>query len=927
MKKIIIFFLFFLCCSSHAAFASLKGTIIDQQTKEPLIGATVKVLGSNTGAVADVNGNYQLNLKHGTYTIEVKYIGYKNLIIKSVEVSKESVLNVELEADTQVLNDVMVVAQAKRNTEMTLMTDQRRSLVMQSGVSAQQIGRTQDKDASEVVRRIPGVSIIDEKFVMVRGLSQRYNNVWINGGAVPSSEADSRAFSFDLIPSSQLDNMIVVKSAAPEYPADFSGGFISILTKDIPSKNACSVGIGGSVNDRTHFNSFLYNKGSKTDFLAFDNGLRTLKGGISGGLNPIAGNGIDLQTNGFNNDWTIHRKTPIADMSLNMDFSRFYESESGNRFALSGALNYSNSYKSFENMDNSLYGAYDAVNDKSNYLRKSVDNQYNNDARVGAMLNFTFAPKNNISRFEFKNIVNQLGKSRYTMRKGFDAQDNQMESAEYYYSSRTTYNGQFTGKHTYLHSLLDWSAGYAYSNRNLPDRRRYTITDALEEGVLALSRGNDISREYTELDEHLFSGSLNYKTDVDLGNGFKPSLKTGAYTEYRTRRYTTREFDYYWNYTQNTLPDDFRHLNIPNQLLTDGNYGADKLYLLEQVKWRNNYEGNNLLLAGYVGANLPLGAFNMYAGVRFEHNKMELISHTRDIEPSPQSTYYTYNDFFPSLNMAYQLSKQQQLRLSYGRSVNRPEFREVSSSVFYDFDLGSAVQGNTALRNCYVNNMDLRYEYYPTEGELISAALFYKKFNDPIEWTYTVTGGTDLVYSFNNAKSAYSIGVELDIRKNLSFIGLKDFNWSFNGAWIKSRVDFEKGAKERNRPMQGQSPYLINTGFFYQKDALNISLLYNRIGKRIVGVGRTVGVTGGENTANIPDSYEMPRNVIDLSASMKLGSHFLVKASVRDLLAEKVNFKQFTDVTHKDGSKETIEEITKGYRPGRLFNLSINYSF
>lgn len=929
MKKSILFFLILLVCSlaTAAPTSVIKGCILDKQTKEPLIGATVQVVGSSAGAVADMDGNYQLNVKHGTYTVEVKYVGYKGLVLKSVRVSKETVLNFELESDTQTLNDVTVVAQMKRNTEVSLMTDQRRSLVLQSGVSAQQISRTQDKDASEVIKRIPGISIIDEKFVMVRGLSQRYNNVWINGGAVPSSEADSRAFSFDLVPSSQLDNMIVVKSPAPEYPADFSGGFILIQTKDIPTKNSFSIGVSGSMNDQTHFQSFWYNKGSKTDFLGFDGGLRGLQGGISARLNSIADNGVDLQTNGFNNDWTVHRKKPVGDLGINMDFSRFYETQSGKKFAISGALNYSNSYKSFENMENSLFGAYDEVNDRSNYLRKSTDNQYNHDVRLGAMLNMTYVPNDGVSRYEFKNIFNQLGKERYTNRKGFDAQDNQMESAEYYYSSRTTYNGQFTGKHTYLHSQLDWSGGYAYSNRNLPDRRRYTIDDALESGVLGLSKGNDISREYTELNEHIFSGNVNYKHDFDWGYGLTPTLKMGAYGEYRTRKYTTREFNYYWNYSNNTLPDGFRYLDIPNELLTDGHYGADKLYLLEQVKWRNNYEGRNLLLAGYAGANFPLGAFNVYAGVRFEHNKMELISHTRDAEKSPKSTFYDYNDFFPSLNMGYKVSEKQQFRLSYGRSANRPEFREVSSSVFYDFDLGSAVQGNTELKNCYVNNLDLRYEYYPTSGELISVAVFYKHFDNPIEWTYTVTGGTDLVYSFNNAKSAYSLGVEIDLRKDLAFMGLKNLMWSFNGAWIKSKVNFEAGAKERNRPMQGQSPYLINTGLFYQKDNLNVGLLYNRIGKRIIGVGRTVGVTGGEHSANIPDSYEMPRNAFDLTASVKLKEHWLIKAGVRDLLAEKVYFKQFTDVTHKNGAQESIEEVTKSYQPGRQFNLSVSYTF
>ena len=211
------------------------------------------------------------------------------------------------------------------------------------------------------------------------------------------------------------------------------------------------------------------------------------------------------------------------------------------------------------------------------------------------------------------------------------------------------------------------------------------------------------------------------------------------------------------------------------------------------------------------------------------------------------------------------------MRASYGKSVNRPEFREVSPSVFYDFDLASNVQGNTELRPCYVQNIDLRYEWYPTKGEQISVALFYKHFDDPIEWTYTVTGGTDLVYSYRNADGAYSYGLEVDIRKNLAFMGMPSFDFVFNGALIKSLVEFPEGDREEDRPMQGQSPYLINTGLSYrnEKTGITAAVFYNRIGKRIAGVGRYIGSSGNEETVRIPDSYEMPRDVIDLSLSWK----------------------------------------------------------
>lgn len=948
----------------------IKGVVIDQKSKETLIGAVITAVPGNGSknatqekdgikAVTDIDGNFSLqNLKDGTYTLYIKYVGYKTQKIDGVQLkggkwidgkaivsskdtsskndaSEKALLTIALQPDEQQLNEVTITAVERRNTDAAMIQVAKNSPVIVSNVSAQEISRTQDTNAGEVIRRVPGVSLIDDKFVMVRGLSQRYNNVWVNGGAVPSSEADSRAFSFAIIPSSQIDNLTIVKSPTAEYPADYSGGFIIVNTKEIPAENSFNIAVGGNWNTSSAFKDFSYSKGSGTDFLGFDNGLRNLNGGIQAALNPqLDANGkpvgdyaTSLLGNGLNNDWLVKNRKPLGDLKLAASLNRRWML-GGRTLGMLAAMNYTNEYRTYENMENNLYGIYDAANDKPNYLRHSVDDQYNNNVRLGAMLNFTFLSKDGNHKYQLNNIFNQLATSRYTWRDGVSAQSNLERSAEYYYRSRTTYNGQLTGKHTFTSDALDWSIGYAYANRHLPDRRRYLIDDALESGVYALSTGNDISREWTQLDEHILSLGVNDKHHFKFGN-FEPNLQVGAYGEYRSREYQTRNFIYNWNVSDNNMPSDFRHSDIPTLLSSEANMGYDKLYLLEEKQMRNNYRGHNTLGAGYLALSLPFGKLGIHAGVRFEHNDMELISNSRDYEKSESSRHYKTDDVFPSLNTTYKISDQHQVRLSYGRSINRPEFREVSSSVYYDFDLASNVQGNTELKNCYVDNLDLRYEWYPSRGELISLAVFYKHFDSPIEWTYTVAGGTDLIYSYKNAKSANNYGVELDIRKNLGFIGLKDFSWSFNGALIKSKVQFEKGAKEEDRPMQGQSPYLINTGIFYKNAPLkmDIALLYNRIGKRIIGVGRSEGSTGDDSNSRVPHSYEMPRNTIDFSLAKKFGEHLELKLNVRDLLAEKIYYKQFADVTYSDGSKKEVEEIARCYKPGRNIGLQAIYKF
>ena len=912
----------------------IRGTVLDAKSKQPVIGASVSVDGTAMGTATDLEGKFLLTgVPAGPSSVRISFLSYKPftsgpLTIKGGESTE---LNVELVEEVSELENVVVVATRKVNSDAGLLSQMREMSLVASGTSAQAIAKTQDRDAAEVVRRIPGISILDDKFVVVRGLAQRYNNVWINGGAVPSSEADTRSFSFDILPSSQLDNMMIVKSPAPEIPGDFSGGFVLIRTKVLPEKNSIQLSYTTGFNNVTNFHDFKYNPGSAADAFGFGSASRELRSGVPDRVDDSNTEQVDRVTkNGFREDWRVKSRRPLWDQKFNFAINRKFDRENGDRFGLVGALNYSNTNKSFLNMENSRYGIYNGDEDTKNYSYKYTDNQYTNDVKLGAMLNLSYLPapkdENHINKYEFRNLFNQLGRNRYTEREGFQNisgyYDQQKE--EFLYASRGSYTGQFAGDHRIRHTRLDWNAGYSYANKRQPDRRIVERQKDPGNGIDQYQIDQSfISRDFIRLDEHIASAAVNLSQPLNPSAERPIELKAGLYGEYKTRTYDTRAFEYKWDIGAD-LPQGFASLPIW-EIMLPSNLGADKIHINDQSERSDNYKANNHLEAAYAAFNIPLGKFNIYAGARLELFRTAVTTYGN---VSDKKRTYDYTNLLPSLNATYNFNRKSLLRLAYGMTVNRPEFRELSPSTYEDFDMYSLVMGNPNLKQAVVQNLDLRYEWYPASGEIISLGAFYKRFKNPIEWTYTDAGGS-YIYSFQNALSADLYGLELEVKKDLAFMGLRNFSLAFNASWIKSNVHFPSDGIEHDRPMQGQSPYLVNTGLFYQNDKIGFSaaVLYNRIGKRIVGIGRTADSQGNTQNNTIPDIYEMPRNAVDITLSQRLSKVFELKLSGRDLLAENIDFKQFPPFTTANSTYEHREQVTKSYNPGRSFFLTVVAAF
>ncbi|MDR0505502.1 MAG: outer membrane beta-barrel protein [Dysgonamonadaceae bacterium] len=913
---LLILFVFFSVFNAKSQGKKLEGFIYDSENREPVIGASVWIKELNKGDVTDLDGYFTVHIDEDkACKLVVTSVTYKALEIDYVPNSTILPLNIFLQTETFDIGEVEIRGRMGANTENTMMMTVKSQMQVSSGVSAAQISRSPDRVASEVVRRVPGVTVIDDRFIIVRGLSQRYNNAWINGLAVPSTETDSRAFPLDLVPSSQIDNLLIFKSPSPEVPGDFSGGFVKITSKGVPDENRIEAGYTTGFNVNTQFDNFRYNPGSATDFLGFDDGKRSL-------------------SNGLNKDWSIQSKTPLPDQRLSLMIARRMERKNGEAVGNVTAITYSNTFKSIEKMKNARFGIYSSISDAPVYLDNYLDNQFSNDARLGVMHNWAF-PISSYSRIEFKNLLNILGRNRLTERSGIKDMSSMYyrEQTELQYTSRLTYTGQFSGTHDLSpNKTLTWDAGYSFANKNEPDRRIVTNhagVGSMEDIASVTTINYDIRRYFQDLADHTFSAALNYRQTFKLGD-FKPTLKTGFYGEYRKRDYNNREFIYRYDKLRDILThEEFQsYLKMPfNQMLDEQYTGNDKVYLDEITNKTNNYSATVNHIAGYAAFEFPVNRLSIYTGLRVENHYTRL---TRDRSNSPDLTLINHKNIhdlnlLPSVNLIYKFSEKQQLRFAYGLSVNRPELREISPSVYFDFDLFSEIGGNENLKTATINNVDLRYEFYPSQGETVSFGAFYKHFRNPVEWTFIDMGGT-LRYVYENADLADSYGIEMEVRKKLDFISLPDFTLMLNAALIESNVHFKTGEvmTEPDRPLQGQSPYIINAGLYYRSEKIgcDVSLLYNRIGKRIVGLGKSNTIEHSINSL-IPDSYEMPRNTLDFTLSKKIGKNVEIRCSVKDILSENVVFKQFPKF-EKDGIINCREQITRQYNPGQSVSLGIN---
>jgi TonB-dependent receptor len=936
--------------AAYGQRSSIQGKITDSQTGEAIIGANVLILSTSQGTVADVDGNFSIpNVKAGTYDVLISFISYTTDTLHNVVVKDDypTTLQVSLREQSTNLEEFVVSAQRMRNTDVSIIQDIKASQLVVTGISAQQIALSQDRDAAQVVKRIPGITILDNKFVNVRGLSERYSVVMLNGVIAPSTEVDTRAFAFDLLPSSMIDRMMIYKSGGAHLRGDFAGAVIDVTTKSVLDENSLSLNFTAGFRAGTTFQSFNREQGSETDWLGFDNGtrhlpkdfptknVRTYTNDLSSYRNRlIIGNaGASLK-----NSWQPINSIASPDLRTTINFSK--TSYVGNMtLGNITSISYANTTQRFDTR-NYYYEGYDPIS-KANVGRRYAYHDYRDvsNARVGLISNFSLAinPSHTI---EFRNLFNQQGNSQVTTRTGVEEVQNfEVKNVSLNYTQRSLYSGQFVGNHDLTnHIHVQWIVGLSKTASDQPDYKRLRSqrakgSDDLFSVIIPPSSNPVDGRFFSTLSESVLTQVINidYKLNPNAEQNKQSKISFGYYGSQTKRNFSARWFSF------NTFPGVSPDLELLTQNINDifvrehllnpedgSSRPAYPLFFLDEgTTGADAYRGKNIYHAGYANAFIPLKNWNIAIGSRLELNRQQLNteSHLGIVRVDNPLT-----SILPFLNVSYNYSPKTLIRAAYSKTVNRPNFRELAPFNYYDFDRNADTYGNPQLKVANIHNVDLRWEHYAKESESISFGIFYKHFIDPIETK--LDQGSNLIYSFTNAENATSCGVEVEARKSLEGLTTSTFidklNVTFNAALINSKVNMKTEDavyQAKERAMQGQSPYIVNAGLNYSdlQKGIQVNVAYNIYGKRIFAIGDYNAQSG---VSRNPSQYEMPRHQLDLTVSKDLGNKFNVKLGIQDILNQKYQLIQDSDSNEKISS---FDDTIQNFKPGQYVTLGITY--
>jgi len=950
MKRLFFFLTLVFSSAIFAQNGIIRGTVYEDETSEALFYANAQIPSAGAVAFTDFDGNFEIQLAPGTYSLEVSFLGLATLVIPDVTVEAGKVVafeNIRLKPTTNELMTVTVTASAMRNTESALLDVKKKSATVMDGISAQNFKRIGDGNAAAAVTRVPGVSIQGGKYVFVRGLGDRYTKTQLMSMDIPGLDPDRNSLQMDIFPTNILQNIVVLKTLTADLPADFSGGLVNIELVDFPTEKTLNISSSLGYTPGMHLVQGLGYQGSATDFLGFDAGYRNnplpnnyIYDGIP---NPALDDPITTElTESFKPVLSAQTKTMPLNGSLGISGGNQIKKDNGKTVGYNGSF----SYKANTDYYGAVNGDTSRLYEQNFYRKGNQPDEYNlladrtqrGSLAVSNILMsglYGYSVKDADDKFRFNVMHLQNGESRAGQFIETSSIENSFVGARdnLEYSERSITSMLFNGQRSRQDNTLkiDWRIAPTYSR--IADKDIRSTSYRTEDNTFAIAPGETgfPKRIWRNLNEFNLSNRIDFTKTHEI-RGRDAKRKYGA-------SYTIKYRDY------EILRYQLRAKSLGNLDPLTGN--ADEL-LSEYYTWdvisdagmyySGNYEANNAYqgiqsnFSAYLNEEFSWNALTkMVVGLRMERYD-QFYTGVDQQEAAAPGTGINYrwepvlNNFnlFPTASIIYSVNENSNLRFGAFRTVARPSFKEKSAAQIEDVLTGITFIGNLDLVNTTINNLDFRYERFFDGGQTVALSGFFKNFQNPIELVaYSAAAPSN--FQPRNVGNATVAGVEFEVRKNLDFIGMKhlEINSNFSGIYSAVTRDSSEYAARvasardgevisETRPMQGQSPYMINAGLSYNNptNGWQGGLFYNVQGEKLYIVG----------VADNPDVFEVPFHSLNFNLMKNFGEErqYQVGFAVSNILDD-TRDRIFV-------SYNSFSPYFSTWAPGRTFKLSFRYS-
>jgi outer membrane receptor protein involved in Fe transport len=890
--------------------SGVVGSVVDAETGKPLAFATVMLTPvepypetpeGGVGANSRGDGSYRVFAHPGTYTLQVSYLGYQKMVVKDVVVKAGAfeTLNASLTPSAVSLKTVEVTAKKVHDTEAALLSVQKKAGAVSDAIGAEQIKKSTDSNAAEVLTRVTGMSVVGGRYVYVRGLGERYSMTQVNGSMIGSPEPNKRVVPLDLFPADLLDNVSVQKTYTPDQPGEFAGGIVNVNTRDFPGEKVWSVSFAPGYKGSTTGRAFeTYSGRGRWDFLGLSGGSRDLPGVVESWAahrkvarrspydpNGTGFSGDSLETMGeaFNRSWSPRRAT--ARPAIN--FAGSYGDEIdlfGRPLGFIAGVSVNNGLNTSRFSDNSYQGTSESLVPMTSYDgRTSTANSL-----WGTMLNASYR-LGDANMLRLRGMYNRSAEDEVRTYEGDNTDISaRLRDTRLRYVERgilTSTIGMDHALKALLNSKLQWQVNYSQAQRDETDRRESVYEAPLGDAgaEFHLSGRFPLNRLYSYMDDYDRVYQADWTIPFSQWAHHPSSLKVGYLRKNKDRAMNLRRFIFKTQSVDLSAP--------PESLLTNetisGGSGTGQFALEEVTRATDSYRAAQDLDAEYFMVDMPLvPALRLVTGVRWEMSDQR----TTTLSPFLSSDSLVVasiktTDALPSVNLTWSPRPAFNLRGAWSRTVSRPDLRELTPFELTDFVSGFAESGNPRLKRARIQNEDLRAEFYPSPRELLAVSIFHKHFQDPIE--VSIGNQPALQRVPVNGAGGWVKGVELEARVGLGRVSPSLGSLGLNGnlTLVKSRAKLDQATWEssRQRPLQGQSPYVANLGLFYNSKSGHDSaaLLYNVFGKRLAGIGYV----------EIPHIYEMPRHSLDATVSHAMGGTRM-KLSVENILNNDTRYEQ-----------------------------------